>query len=69
MARAAIGMTRSCLAQRAGVSPTTLADFEAEKRSPYSRTLRDIKTVLEAEGISFIECNGAGLGVRYDNKK
>ncbi|WP_298356940.1 hypothetical protein [Rhodoblastus sp.] len=42
----------------------TIADFESGKRSPYARTLSDIRRVLEGAGVIFIEENGEGPGVR-----
>tara|TARA_R110000744_G_scaffold172470_2_gene291071 strand:- start:36048 stop:36194 length:147 start_codon:yes stop_codon:yes gene_type:complete len=42
----------------------TLADFEAGKRQPYDRTLKDIQETLEAAGVEFIPENGGGAGVR-----
>ena len=65
MARAAIGMTRSALAGKANVSAATLTDFELEKREPYERTLRDIREALEAMGVTFLDPDEQGVGVRY----
>jgi transcriptional regulator with XRE-family HTH domain len=59
-----LGWTREQLAERSKVSAATLADFEAEKRTPYDRTLADIRHALEAAGIEFIPENGGGPGVR-----
>jgi transcriptional regulator with XRE-family HTH domain len=53
MARAALRLSRAALAQAAGVSVATLADFENEKRSPYHRTIRDVVTALKAAGVVF----------------
>jgi transcriptional regulator with XRE-family HTH domain len=63
-ARAMLGWTREQLAERSKVSAATIADFEAEKRTPYDRTLSDIRRALEAAGIEFIPENGGGPGVR-----
>jgi transcriptional regulator with XRE-family HTH domain len=63
-ARAMLGWTREQLAERSKVSPATLADFEAEKRTPYDRTLADIRRALEDGGIEFIPSNGGGPGAR-----
>ena len=47
------------------MSAATLADFEAEKRTPYNRTLVDIRSALEAAGVEFLSENGGGgPGVR-----
>ena len=64
-ARALIGWSRADLAEHASVAASTLADFEANKREPYARTLADIRRTLEAAGVSFIEPDAGGwAGVR-----
>jgi transcriptional regulator with XRE-family HTH domain len=63
-ARALIDWTRAQLAEASGVSAATLADFEAGKRTPYDRTLADVRSALEAAGVEFIAENGGGAGVR-----
>ncbi len=65
-ARALLSWSQAELAERAGVAKQTLADFERGARSPYPRTLADIKKVLEAEGIEFM--NGGAPGVRLKKK-
>lgn len=69
MARAGARLTRSELSKRANVSVATLADFEAGKRTPYERTVRDIQAVLEALGVTFLNLNEDGVGVRVNAKK
>ena len=63
-ARALLNWTQDQLAQSAAVSKKTLADFESGKRTPYARTLADIRRTLEDGGIEFIPQNGGGVGVR-----
>lgn len=63
-ARAMLGWTRDDLAEKSRVSAATLADFEAGKRSPYGRTLADVRSALEAGGAIFVPENGGGPGVR-----
>jgi DNA-binding XRE family transcriptional regulator len=63
-ARALLGWTRKALAARAKVAEKTIADFEAEKRATYERTLADIIGVFEKAGVVFIARNGGGPGVR-----
>ena len=65
MARAAVGLTRNELAELADVSVATLSDFERGNRAPYSRTLRDIREALECRGITFLEADTSGSGVRF----
>jgi transcriptional regulator with XRE-family HTH domain len=64
-ARAMLGWTREQLAERSKVSAATLADFEAEKRTPYDRTLEDVRSALETAGVQFMSEDGeGGPGVR-----
>ena len=59
-----MGWTEADLAVTAAVAVNTIADFEGMKRSPYARTLRDVRAALENAGIVFIAPNGGGPGVR-----
>jgi transcriptional regulator with XRE-family HTH domain len=68
-ARAMLGWSREQLAEKSKVSNAALADFEAEKRTPYDRTLADIRTALEKAGVEFIAENGGGAGVRLRKPK
>jgi DNA-binding XRE family transcriptional regulator len=68
-ARAMLGWSREELAARCKVSQATLADFEAGKRSPYARTLVDVRKTLEDGGVIFIGANGEGPGVRLRKPK
>ncbi len=61
-ARAMIGWSRDDLAAAAKVARRTVVDFERGARSPYDRTLADIRSALEAAGIEFT--NGDAPGVR-----
>ncbi len=63
-ARAMLGWSREQLAGHAKVANATLADFEAGKRTPYNRTLADVRRALEEGGIEFIPENGGGPGAR-----
>ena len=67
-ARAFLGWSREELANRCKVSNATLADFEAGKRTPYARTLADIRRALEEGGIEFVPENGGGAGVRLKRR-
>lgn len=67
-ARALLEWTQDRLSEAAGVAKKTLADFEAGKRTPYDRTLADIRRALEAGGIEFIPENGGGAGIRFRNR-
>lgn len=63
-----LNWNREELAAKCGVSRATLADFEADKRNPYDRTLADIRRAFEAEGLEFIPENGGGAGIRFRNR-
>lgn len=63
-ARALVGWSQDQLAEAAKVAKATIANFESGKRSPYGRTLDDIREALEAAGVVFIPENGGGAGVR-----
>lgn len=64
-ARALLNWSQADLAERAKVAKQTLADFERGARTPYARTLADIRAALEGAGIEFIAPNGGGAGVRW----
>ncbi|MEP9372568.1 helix-turn-helix transcriptional regulator [Mesorhizobium sp. KR1-2] len=63
-ARALIGWSQDQLATTSKVAKATIANFEAGRRTPYERTLEDIRAALETAGVIFIEENGEGPGVR-----
>ena len=60
-ARALLGWSQESLARACNVAIKTIADFEREERTPYDRTLADIRKALEAE-VEFT--NGGQPGVR-----
>lgn len=64
MARAGVRMSQKDLAKIARVSTATLAEFEAGRRTPYDRTLKDIRTALESNGVQFLEVAGGWHGVQ-----
>jgi transcriptional regulator with XRE-family HTH domain len=66
MARAACGLGVRQLADRAGVSPDTVARLEREETLKPSTT-EAIRTALEAEGLEFIDADESfgGEGVRF----
>jgi len=53
-ARALLGWSQEELSVAASVSRKTIADFEADKRTAYDRTLRDLRAALEEAGVEFI---------------
>ena len=63
-------MNQQKLAKAAEVSTKTVADFEREiERQLNVRTLRAIRTALEAAGVEFIPENGGGEGVRFKKEQ
>ena len=67
-ARAFVNLTQPALAKMAGVSPSTLRDFEAGRRTPIANNLAAIRTALETAGVSFLDegdvATGAGVSLR-----
>ena len=67
-ARALLDLTQPDLASRAGVSPSTLRDFESGKRVPIANNLAAIRAALESAGVIFIDANGNSPGVRLRDR-
>lgn len=63
MARAALGLGVRDLAERAEVSPNTVARLERGEVLK-AATVDMIRASLEAAGVEFIPENGGGVGVR-----
>jgi transcriptional regulator with XRE-family HTH domain len=65
-ARALLDMQQRELAAKSKVSKKTIADFERGLRSPYPRTLEDLRRTFEEVGIQFLDAveSGDGVGVR-----
>ncbi|MCV9965696.1 helix-turn-helix domain-containing protein [Pararhizobium sp. BT-229] len=61
-ARALVNWTQPHLAEAAGVSPSTLRDFESGKRVPIANNLAAIRTALEAAGITFLDNGDVASG-------
>lgn len=71
-ARALLEWSQSRLAEEAGLSESTVRDFEKGRRMPSSDSLTKIEEAFEGEGVSFI-ANGTssrdgGPGVRFTNR-
>jgi transcriptional regulator with XRE-family HTH domain len=64
-ARALIGLSQAELAERAGVMPLTVRNYETGKSEPSHKTWRALKAALERGGVQFIDENGGGSGVRW----
>ena len=63
-ARALVAMSQDRLAEASGVAKRTIASFEKEDRQPYDRTISALREALEKAGVTFIDVNGGGPGVR-----
>jgi transcriptional regulator with XRE-family HTH domain len=63
MARAALRWTVQDVAKLAGVSPTTVNQYEMGHTAPNASTLRVLRMTFEEAGIVFID-DGEGSGVR-----
>lgn len=62
--RALLDWSQGRLAESAGVSLSTVKDFEAGRRQPVRHNALAIRAALEAAGVKFITENGGGPGVR-----
>ena len=65
-ARAWLHWTKEDLGERAGVSAKSIDRFERGKTLPHARTLRKLRSALEAPGIvfQFEGTNVKGIGIR-----
>jgi transcriptional regulator with XRE-family HTH domain len=64
MARAALGWNVIATAERAGVAPNTITRYE-NGTDAYGSTLSKLRRAFEKAGLSFIDGNGEGPGVRF----
>ena len=64
-ARDLLGLTQAELAELAGVSDRTIANFETGKHDPYAATVEKIRAELERRGIEFTNGDGAGVRINY----
>jgi transcriptional regulator with XRE-family HTH domain len=63
-ARAWLNWSQADLSERAGVSLSTLRDFESNKRTPIRNNLNAIRVAFESVGVQFIFTdNGAAAGI------
>lgn len=63
MARVATGLGLREIAARAGVSPNTVSRLERGEELKAS-TIEAIRSIFEAAGVTFLEDDGRGAGVR-----
>lgn len=62
--RALLEMDQATLASAANVSRNTIVSFEKGQRVPNPNNLTAIRTALETAGVTFVDENGGGAGVR-----
>jgi hypothetical protein len=62
-------MNQTTLAQNAGLGLSTIVDFEKDRRQVSLDAVQAIKVALERAGITFLEENGGGPGVRLKKGK
>src|SRR5258708_3706687 len=60
-ARALLGWTQQDLAQKANVAVSTIADFDANKRTPVPNNLDAVRSAIELAGVS-LPAGGAVVG-------
>lgn len=64
-ARALLGLKQRDLAELAGLSESTVRNFEKGRSDPSAEALAAIGLALEKAGVQFIAENGGGAGVRF----
>jgi transcriptional regulator with XRE-family HTH domain len=64
-ARAATGLQQTEVADAAGVSRPTVAEFERGERVPYPNNLKAIRAAFEALGVVFLEAEGGQEGILF----
>ncbi|RUW19901.1 helix-turn-helix transcriptional regulator [Mesorhizobium sp. M4B.F.Ca.ET.013.02.1.1] len=62
--RGLLAWSQGQLAKAAGVSLSTVRDFEAGRRNPIANNMAAIRAALEAAGVILIDENDQGAGVR-----
>ncbi len=62
-ARGWVGWTQQDLADKAGVSKTSIATFERGESVAYDDTLTAIRHAFEAVGVTFIFDGARGIGI------
>jgi transcriptional regulator with XRE-family HTH domain len=63
-ARGILEWTQERLATEAGVSLSTVKDFEAGRRKPIGNNLAAIRKAFESAGIEFINGNSPGVRLK-----
>ena len=67
-ARAFLGWNQKELAERAGIGPVAVNQFETGISEPRRSTLDVVRRAFERAGIVFIDENGGGAGLRLKRR-
>ncbi len=67
-ARGWLDWSQETLAKTAGVSLSTVRDFEAGRRVPIANNQRAIRFALVQEGIEFLTADEIPLGITFQKK-
>lgn len=62
--RALVGLTQPQLAAAAGLGLSTVVDFERDRRAVSGEAVGAMRSALEQAGVTFVDQNGGGPGVR-----
>jgi transcriptional regulator with XRE-family HTH domain len=68
-ARALLDWTQEELAERAGVSRSTVRGFENGQHEPHRASAAMIRTALEQAGVMLIDADDQGEGVRFQSPR
>ena len=68
-ARAATGLHQIELADAAGVSRPTVAEFERGERVPYPNNLKAIRAAFEAIGVVFLDPEDGQEGILFPGRE
>ncbi len=67
-ARGWLDLSQDELARVAGVSLSTVRDFEKGRRTPIQATLKAVEAALTVQGIEFLSKDGGPFGIAFERK-
>ena len=69
-ARGLIGWSQTRVANAAGISLSTIRDFETKTRTPFEENAESIRKALEKAGVIFLDADSrGGPGVRLKTQR